>query len=238
MFEPPRHLSARQRAAETSCGRRSLALDEARRRKRRRRPLLELEERMAGGGRRYGPSAARHGWRRRWSISPSWPQAPTLPAMMRRALAEAYLAEGWKADWAAMRALDIARTGEDREAVTAALRAVYLPWLDAGAAALQKLAATARCRSRSPQAAGTADSEPLCCLSMGCAWIWRSGSRRCSRARARRSSVGCALVWLSDRDRDLQSRWRARRRALLAAASADGLIPCYRGQAGHRSRFC
>jgi hypothetical protein len=67
-------------------------------------------------------------------------QAVVLPAHDAQALAEAYLADGWQADWAALRTLDIARTGEDREAVTAALRAVYLPWLDSGAMALQKLA--------------------------------------------------------------------------------------------------
>jgi hypothetical protein len=67
-------------------------------------------------------------------------QAVALPAHDAQALVEAYLADGWMADWAALRALDIARSGEDREAVTAALRAVYLPWLDAGAMALQTLA--------------------------------------------------------------------------------------------------
>src|SRR5207247_3299957 len=66
--------------------------------------------------------------------------ASSLPNHDAQALAEAYLAEGWKADWATIRALDIARSGADREAVSAALRAVYLPWVDAGAAALQKLA--------------------------------------------------------------------------------------------------
>jgi hypothetical protein len=77
-------------------------------------------------------------------------QAVALPAHDAQALAEAYLADGWKTDWAAMRALDIARTGEDREAVTAALRAVYLPWLDTGAAALQQLASDGKVRFALP----------------------------------------------------------------------------------------
>jgi hypothetical protein len=77
-------------------------------------------------------------------------QAAALPTHDAHALAEAYLADGWKADWAALRALDIARTGEDREAVTAALRAVYLPWLDAGAVALQKLASDGEVRFALP----------------------------------------------------------------------------------------
>ncbi len=67
-------------------------------------------------------------------------KAVPLPAGHAKGLAEAYTAEGWKIDGAALRALDIARTGENRDAVIAALRAVYLPWLDAGAAALQGLA--------------------------------------------------------------------------------------------------
>jgi hypothetical protein len=66
--------------------------------------------------------------------------AAALPANDAVAIADAYTAEGWKVDAAALRALDIARTGENRDAVTATLRAVYLPWLDAGAAALQSLA--------------------------------------------------------------------------------------------------
>ena len=59
-------------------------------------------------------------------------------------MAAAYVAEGWKADFAALAALDLARNGEDREAVVAALRAVYLPWLDDGASALQALVAAVK----------------------------------------------------------------------------------------------
>jgi hypothetical protein len=66
--------------------------------------------------------------------------AAALPAHDAKALADTYLSEGWKADWAALRAFDIARTGEDRAAIAAALRAVYLPWLEDGANAMQKLA--------------------------------------------------------------------------------------------------
>ena len=66
--------------------------------------------------------------------------AAALPANEPEVIAEAYAAEGWKIDAAALTALDIARTGENRDVVTAALRTVYLPWLDAGAAALQALA--------------------------------------------------------------------------------------------------
>jgi hypothetical protein len=74
-------------------------------------------------------------------------QAPVPTASKASDLAEKFLAEGWKTDWAAMRALDIARIGEDRKAIAAALRAVYLPWLEAGAARLQALAADGGCHS-------------------------------------------------------------------------------------------
>lgn len=66
-------------------------------------------------------------------------KAAALPAHTPAAMAEAYVANGWQIDAAALAALDVARTGEYRDAVTTALRAVYLPWLDAGATALQTL---------------------------------------------------------------------------------------------------
>ncbi len=65
--------------------------------------------------------------------------AKPLPSHENNALAEAYVAEGTDADWAAMCALAAAPRGLDREAITAALRAVYLPWMEAGAASLQEL---------------------------------------------------------------------------------------------------
>jgi hypothetical protein len=67
--------------------------------------------------------------------------APSLPGHDAKAMAESYATEGWKVDAAAVRALDITRTGEDRDAVVTAIRAIYLPWLDAGARAMQNLAA-------------------------------------------------------------------------------------------------
>jgi hypothetical protein len=62
--------------------------------------------------------------------------APSLPGDSPSALAEAYAAEGWKADWAALAALAAAPVQEDRAAVVAALRCVYRPWLEDGATAL------------------------------------------------------------------------------------------------------
>jgi hypothetical protein len=46
------------------------------------------------------------------------------------ALAEYYSTIGWKADRSVLRALDAARTAASLKAVTAAIRAVYLPWLE------------------------------------------------------------------------------------------------------------
>jgi hypothetical protein len=78
--------------------------------------------------------------------------ATALPAHDPTTIADAYTAAGWKVDAAALAALDIARTGENRDAVTTALRAVYLPWLDAGAAALQTLAAQSKIPFAKPAA--------------------------------------------------------------------------------------
>lgn len=64
----------------------------------------------------------------------------TTPAPHAAALAASYAETGWRADLAALDALAAAPRAVDRDAVTAALRAVYLPWLEDGAAALQTLA--------------------------------------------------------------------------------------------------
>lgn len=45
------------------------------------------------------------------------------------ALAEAYVQTGWQADAAALRALGAVEAAHDRDAVAAAIRAVYKPWL-------------------------------------------------------------------------------------------------------------
>lgn len=46
------------------------------------------------------------------------------------ALAEFYSEKGWRADAAAWRSFDEVRHAQDVQAITAALRAVYLPWLE------------------------------------------------------------------------------------------------------------
>lgn len=74
---------------------------------------------------------------------------PPLPAGDPGALAEAYTREGWRADWSALAAVNVTSSGnargslasaaDDRVAVIAALRAVYLPRLQREAEALQEL---------------------------------------------------------------------------------------------------
>jgi hypothetical protein len=57
------------------------------------------------------------------------------------AMASQYAQDGWQSDDAALRALAATKTSEDSHAVEAAVRAVYLSWLDDSATHFQKLAA-------------------------------------------------------------------------------------------------
>jgi len=82
--------------------------------------------------------------------------APSLPSDSARALAEVYTAEGWKADWAALAALAAAPAHEDREAVVAAIRSIYWPWLEEGAIALQRAS-----RELLPAGPGSADVDAV-----------------------------------------------------------------------------
>ncbi len=58
------------------------------------------------------------------------------------ALADYYSTLGWKADHSILQALDAARTTAAAKAVTAAIRAVYLPWLEKFSILTQALATT------------------------------------------------------------------------------------------------
>jgi hypothetical protein len=58
------------------------------------------------------------------------------------ALADYYATRGWKADRSVLRTLDAARSIAATKAVTAAIRAVYLPWLEKFSILTQALAAT------------------------------------------------------------------------------------------------
>jgi hypothetical protein len=102
--------------------------------------VLSLATRHAP--RREGPWAARGKAPLAWAVVhlAAVAAAPNLPGDPAPSLAEAYAAEGWKTDWAALQALAAAPAQDDRAAVSAALRAVYWPWLEAGAIAFQKAA--------------------------------------------------------------------------------------------------
>jgi len=76
--------------------------------------------------------------------------AMPLPSHDGAALAEAYVAEGAGIDWAAMSALAAAPRELDRVAITVALRAVYLPWLEESAVTLQELVRTGKVRFAAP----------------------------------------------------------------------------------------
>ncbi|WP_448674471.1 BREX-1 system phosphatase PglZ type B [Pseudoxanthomonas mexicana] len=55
-----------------------------------------------------------------------------------------YASAGWRADDAVMRALEHATSSEDHEAITAAIRSVYLPWAEEAARHLQSLVSATR----------------------------------------------------------------------------------------------
>ena len=57
------------------------------------------------------------------------------------AMAAQYVQEGWQVDDTALRASGSVKSNEDAQAVTAAVRAIYLPWLDDTATHFQKLVA-------------------------------------------------------------------------------------------------
>ena len=80
--------------------------------------------------------------------------AEALPSHDGEALAEAYVTAGADVDWAAICALAEAPREIDREAVTAALRAVYLPWLEEGGMSLQELIRVGKVKLATPPDAG------------------------------------------------------------------------------------
>jgi hypothetical protein len=156
-------------------------------------------------------------------------QAVALPAHGAQALAEAYLADGWQADWAALRALDIARTGEDREAVTAALRAVYLPWLDAGAMALQKLAGDGEVRFALPSKPPAPPARAALLFVDGLRMDLAQQLGALLRAQGARVQVSC--VWSGFPTVTATCKGLASPAAgVLAAASAADLIPFFQGK--------
>ncbi|MFW2228470.1 MULTISPECIES: BREX-1 system phosphatase PglZ type B [Rhizobium] len=111
-----------------------------------------------------------HGWRREtvWAKRGEAPLAQALSFLVEVAkakplqahdgntLAEAYIESGAAVDFAAMRALAAASRDVDRNAVSVALRAVYLPWLEDGANALQELIRSGGLKLQKPEDAKSA----------------------------------------------------------------------------------
>ena len=186
---------------------------------------------------------ARHGWRREtvWARRSearlaqalehlaAVAGAPVLPSHDMQALADAYLGEGWKVDWAAMRALDIARTGADREAVTTALRVVYLPWLDGGAVALQKLAAESNATFAAPAKMPPPSSRAALLFVDGLRMDL--AQRLTAQLRAKGATVKVGSTWSGFPTATATCKPLASPAALLLAApSTDDLVPCYEGK--------
>ncbi len=85
-------------------------------------------------------------------------QAPAWPALGPDAFAAEYARSGARIDAAAMAALATAPAEADRAAVTAALRAIYLPWVEDGALALQGLVKSGAHSFAASHAPTTADA--------------------------------------------------------------------------------
>jgi hypothetical protein len=116
--------------------------------------LLKLESHSAADARaRILELDAKHEWRREtvWAKRGEAPLAQALAHLASvakakplsvhdgNALAESYVEYGAAVDGAAVRALAAVPRDVDRNSVSAALRAIYLPWLEDGANALQEL---------------------------------------------------------------------------------------------------
>jgi hypothetical protein len=116
--------------------------------------LRDFESLTAGGARKEaGRLDAEHSWRRRtvWAdlgLAPLAFAVEQLALLAERTAVEPtgdlvahtrdYAERGWQADDAALHALAAAPAPADRDAVAAAVVAMYRPWLDAAASALQK----------------------------------------------------------------------------------------------------
>lgn len=116
---------------------------------------------------------AEHAWRRNtvWARRGDAPLANALKHLAElaeakpllahdgAALAASYTNEGAATDWEAMSSIACAPRELDRPAVTAALQAIYLPWLEEGANALQELVRTGKVKfsnsSKDNQSAAT-----------------------------------------------------------------------------------
>jgi hypothetical protein len=128
--------------------------------------LLRLENLSAADARsRILELEAKHSWRREtvWAKRGEAPLAQALGMLAEVAkskplathdavaLAESYVESGAPVDSAAMQALAATSRDVDRNAVSVAVRAIYLPWLEEGANALQELVRTGSAKLAKPE---------------------------------------------------------------------------------------
>ncbi len=185
---------------------------------------------------------AQHGWRREtvWARRAEArlaqalehlavvAEAPTMVAHDAAALGEAYLAKGWTIDWAVMQALDIARTGADRAAVTAALRAVYLPWLDAGAVALQELAADGKVPFAEPKKPPAPPARAVLLFVDGLRMDL--AQQLAALLRTKSVAVEASFVWSGFPTVTATCKPLVSPACGLLTAGREGLVPCFDGK--------
>lgn len=82
-------------------------------------------------------------------------------------IAARYVSNGWQVDALALEVMAVGRSAADSEALHAALRAVYRPWLEAGARTFQDAVQSSELPKPSPQAAATP----------GRCWLFTDGLR-------------------------------------------------------------
>ena len=146
-----------------------------------------------------------------------------------QALAEAYAIYGWNADDAALAALGCIHNGEDREAVVAALRAIYLPLLDSGAAALQALAASGKVPFASPAAPPSPSSDTALVFVDG---LRMDLAHRLSEL-LRQSGAHVDVAWRWSGFPTVTATCKplaSPAAGLLAAGTAQDLLPTYQGK--------
>lgn len=85
-------------------------------------------------------------------------KASSLPSQDGTLLGDSYTKEGHRVDRAATDALVAAPRQVDRDAVIAALRAIYMPWVEDGATALQELVRQSKVRFARPLKKETPDT--------------------------------------------------------------------------------
>ena len=124
--------------------------------------------------------------------------AEQLGGASAAALARRYADGAWRIDAAALAAMAAVTSAADRQAVRAALHAIYLPWLEAAARRLLALAQQEpRALRETPEtyAAGTADDEP------GTAILFADGLRFdvAQRLAERLRTGGCTVT--------IETRW-------------------------------